>query len=189
VHSREPDVPLGVEHIGPRFSQLGGSAAAHGMRSRHHPQSAATKRGLQWMAKICRILVIEDHPGIRTVVGEALQQRGYDFLLLSSRENPRALLARERHDIAIIDVPLEADDGFELAQLAQQNSIPLILTTANDKYVPRVTASGHAYLLKPFMLDELLAKVDAVVRRFHLDCVRRRSAARRSRDGRTASFG
>jgi DNA-binding response OmpR family regulator len=141
------------------------------------------------MAKICRILVIEDHPGIRTVVGDALKRRGYDFLLLSSREDPRGLLARERRDIAIIDVPLEADEGFELAELARQSGIPVILTTSNDRYIRQVTASGHAYLLKPFRLDELLAKVDAVVRSFHLDCVRRKSGRRRAHDGGAASFG
>lgn len=127
---------------------------------------------------ICRILVIEDHPGIRAVLAEALAQRGYDFLLLSSRDRPSEGMRRERSDVAIIDVPLAAADAFALAALARDCDMPVILTVADTTLLAKVEASGHLYLAKPFKLAPLLRLVDTAVRAHRLDCVRRRAVKR-----------
>lgn len=137
------------------------------------------------MSKICKILVVEDHEGIREVLGNALNHKGYDFTLLSSADDIATAIEISDHDIAIIDVPLAREDAFSLAKRAIEAGIGVILMTGHQRYFSAVKESGHPHILKPFQLEQLLPLVQRVIKDLEIQCVRRRAprtpAARRQR--------
>ncbi len=127
------------------------------------------------MTRICRVLVVEDHAGIREVLGGALDRNGYVFTLLGSGERVRQAIADERHDIAIIDVPLMHDDAFALAALAADRGVGVILTTGHRERFAALEQSGHPCIFKPFQIEPLLRLVDRVLHELEIRCVRRKS--------------
>ncbi len=134
--------------------------------------------------KICKVLVVEDHEGIRAVLGDALKTEGYDFTLVDSAGDVRGALDSGDHDVVVIDLPLAEGDAFALAEAAQANGIGVILTTGDQWLFPGVESSGHRHIRKPFMLEELLPLINAVLRDLEMRCVRRRTreaAPRRAR--------
>jgi len=134
--------------------------------------------------KICKVLVVEDHEGIRAVLGDALKTEGYDFTLVDSAGDVRGALDSGDHDVVVIDLPLAEGDAFALAEAAQANGVGVILTTGDQRLFPGVESSGHRHIRKPFMLEELLPLINAVLRDLEMRCVRRRpreAAPRRAR--------
>jgi DNA-binding response OmpR family regulator len=137
-----------------------------------------------WMAKICKVLVVEDHDGIRAVLGDALKTEGYDFTLIDSRGDVGGALDQGGHDVVVIDLPLARGDAFMLAEAARADGIGVVLTTGDQRLLGDVERSGHRHIRKPFMLDGLLALITAVLREREIRCVRRRdreAAPRRAR--------
>lgn len=130
------------------------------------------------MTRICRVLVVEDHEGIREVLGEALDRKGYIFTLRSSGERVRQAIAEEHHDIALLDVPLEHDDAFALAALADERGMGVILMTAHHEHFAALERSGHHRIFKPFQIEPLLRLIDDVLRELEIRCVRRKSRRR-----------
>jgi two-component system OmpR family response regulator len=116
------------------------------------------------MTRICKILVVEDNDGIRDFLRALFDDEGYHIALVAGGEQMRAALAKDRFDVALIDVTLPgADDGFALAKLARATGCGVILVTGNAHYFDAVKASGHRYLLKPFRVERLLALVGEVI--------------------------
>jgi len=108
--------------------------------------------------------VVEDNDGIRDFLHALLDDEGYHIVIVASGEQMRAALAKDRFDVALIDVTLSgADDGFALAKLAGATGCGVILVTGNARYFDAVKASGHRYLLKPFRVDRLLALVGELI--------------------------
>jgi len=108
--------------------------------------------------------VVEDNDGIRDFLHALLDDEGYHIVIVASGEQMRAALAKDRFDVALIDVTLPgADDGFALAKLAGATGCGVILVTGNARYFDAVKASGHRYLLKPFRVDRLLALVGELI--------------------------
>lgn len=138
------------------------------------------------MAKICKVLVVEDHEGIRHVLGDALKTEGYDFTLIDSAGDVQDALDNGGHDVVVLDLPLDRGDPFAMAAAAQANGIGVILTSADQRLFPRIEDSGHCHIRKPFMLDQLLPLISRVLRELEIRCVRRRAsepAPRRARRG------
>src|SRR5260370_15891391 len=118
----------------------------------------------QSITRICKILVVEDNDGLRDFFSALLDDEGYHSVIVGGGEQMRAALAKDRFDVALIDVTLPgADDGFALAKLAGATGCGVILVTGNARYFDAVKASGHRYLLKPFPVDPLLALVREVI--------------------------
>jgi two-component system OmpR family response regulator len=120
--------------------------------------------------------VAEAHDGVRGVVGDALTAAGYDVRLVSNGREMRDTLAAAPCDVVVIDVAMQADDGFELAKEAAKCGASVILTTADHDRFKEVEASGHRYMLKPFMLPELLKLLEQTAR--ELRCSRRKAPRR-----------
>jgi DNA-binding response OmpR family regulator len=117
-----------------------------------------------------RLLLVEDDESIAAGIVEAFHRRGDAVDVLRAAEPATAALAATAYDLALIDVGLPAMDGFELVRRLRQRAIavPVLILTARDAVEDRVrglNTGADDYLLKPFALDELIARSQALVRR------------------------
>ncbi len=117
---------------------------------------------------IGRVVVIEDEQPVRDAVLAALRAERFIATGFEDLPRPADVLALAP-DLAILDVLLPSGNGFELASsLRQQRELPIIFVTARDAVADRVAGlelGADDYLVKPFALEELLARVRAVLRR------------------------
>jgi two-component system response regulator MprA len=120
-----------------------------------------------------RILIIEDDEGIVRVLRRALSYEGYTVDTALDGETGLHM-ARDHHpDLVILDLMLPGMDGIEVCQrLRSGGSTPILMLTAKDAVQDRVQgldAGADDYMTKPFELDELLARLRALLRRTQLD--------------------
>jgi two-component system response regulator MprA len=121
-----------------------------------------------------RILLVEDDPELQTVLCRALREEGYRA---EAAANGAALLERiERTapDALVIDIGLPDADGRDLCQALRARGVaaPVLFLTARDALVDRLSgfdAGGDDYLTKPFAFAELLARLQALLRRVGAD--------------------
>jgi two-component system phosphate regulon response regulator OmpR len=119
---------------------------------------------------LAKILVVDDDPALRQLLADYLNRHGYDTLLAPDASDLPARIQRYSPDLIVLDRMLPDGDGAQACrQLRQQGEdIPVILLTARDETVDRVIgleAGADDYLGKPFDPRELLARVEAVLRR------------------------
>lgn len=127
------------------------------------------------MPRICKILVVEGHDGVRALLGDALHDQGYRFTLVGSGAEMRRALDDDDYDVVIVDIAMRGgEDGFRLADEAAEQGCGVILTTGDRRDFERVERSGHKHLFKPFMIDSLLRLVDEALRDVQARCARRR---------------
>jgi DNA-binding response OmpR family regulator len=117
-----------------------------------------------------RILVIEDQREIAEALRSMLERRKYAVELASDGDTGYDMLLRGTYDAAIIDVVLPGRDGFALTREARAEGIstPVLFLTARDAVEDRVRgldAGADDYLVKPFVEDELAARLRALLRR------------------------
>lgn len=116
-----------------------------------------------------RVLVVEDAEPIRTAVGIALTEAGYGVRTRPDGDGLERELAEYRPDLVLLDVMLPGRDGFELLTVARETSnAGVILLTARDAVDDRLQglrSGADDYVVKPFVLAELIARVEAVLRR------------------------
>lgn len=119
-----------------------------------------------------RVLVIEDHGSLARAVATAMREAGYATDVAGDGEEALALLAAAPYDVAILDLMLPKRDGFSVLRSLRASGAAtavLVLTakTAVQDRVVGLDAGADDYLTKPFALDELLARVRALMRRRH----------------------
>ena len=117
-----------------------------------------------------RILVVEDEDAIRDLVATALRFTGFPVSTVASGRAAIAEIRNERFDLLILDVNLPDIDGFEITRKirADGNNVAVIFLTARDDLgdlKTGFTAGGDDYLTKPFSLEELMLRIDAILRR------------------------
>jgi len=120
--------------------------------------------------QIPRVLVIDDEPNIRELVQVALKFHGCAVTLGATGQDALTLAAREKPDLVVLDVMLPDIDGFEICRRlrAGGSELPVVFLTARDATDDRVrglTIGGDDYLTKPFSVEEMVARVKAVLRR------------------------
>jgi len=116
-----------------------------------------------------RVLLVEDESAIRGAVATALSQAGYLACAEPDGTRLRTLAETFRPDLAILDIMVPGPDGLTLARvLRDRSNLPILFLTARDGLDDRLAgfaAGGDDYLVKPFALTELLARVHALLRR------------------------
>jgi DNA-binding response OmpR family regulator len=116
-----------------------------------------------------KLLVVDDDPELRPLVGFALRQAGYLVVEAPSGEEALELLARELPDLMILDVNLPGIDGFEVLRRARaQRALPILMLTVRgeeEDLVRGLDLGADDYLTKPFSPRTLLARVRALLRR------------------------
>ena len=117
-----------------------------------------------------RILVVEDDPMVADGVKLGLERAGFAVDALPSAEKAEAALRDESFDLAIVDLGLPGADGMELVRRLRRRgaALPLLILTARDTLEDRVTGlelGADDFMVKPFQLPELVARVRALIRR------------------------
>jgi two-component system, OmpR family, alkaline phosphatase synthesis response regulator PhoP len=117
-----------------------------------------------------RILVVEDEPRIANLVCDNLEDEGYRVALATDGLAALRAARQGGYELILLDVMLPEIDGFEVCRRLRSEGVntPILFVTARDLPPDRVEglmAGGDDYLIKPFHLDELLARVHALLRR------------------------
>ncbi|HME48908.1 response regulator transcription factor [Mycobacterium sp.] len=116
-----------------------------------------------------RVLVIEDADAIRAAVESGLQGAGHDVVARPDGRELERVLAQFRPDVVILDVMLPGRDGFALLDVVRSRSdAGVVMLTARDGIDDRLrglTTGADDYVTKPFVLAELLARVNTLLRR------------------------
>ena len=117
-----------------------------------------------------RILVVDDEPAVRASLARVLDQAGYDVSLASDGRDALHQVALNPPDALVLDVVMPGLDGIEVTRALRsgRDRTPVLLLTARAEVSDRVRgldAGADDYLTKPFALDELLARLRALLRR------------------------
>jgi two-component system, OmpR family, response regulator MprA len=117
-----------------------------------------------------RILVVDDEPAVRDAVRRALSFEGYDVQIAAEGTEALDLLATEQVDAVVLDILMPDVSGLDVCRRlrAAGDTTPVLLLTARGQVADRVAgldAGADDYLAKPFALQELLARLRALLRR------------------------
>ncbi|MBK8103923.1 MAG: response regulator transcription factor [Cellvibrionales bacterium] len=119
-----------------------------------------------------RILLVEDNRDILANLTDYLELKGYTVDCAQDGMTGMHLAVTESYDLAVLDVMMPGIDGFTLCQRLREarNNLPVIMLTARDTLDDRLqgfSSGADDYLVKPFELSELVARIEAVLRRTH----------------------
>ena len=122
------------------------------------------------MSTATRVLVVDDERSVREGLRRALQLEGYEVELARDGEEALATERSRPADVIVLDILMPRLDGLETCRLlrAEGSSTPILMLTARVEVADRVDgldAGADDYLVKPFALDELLARLRALLRR------------------------
>ena len=120
--------------------------------------------------KVIKILIIEDEFLIANLIKDSLTSQGYTCKCLLDGEAAANELETATYDLVLLDVMLPKIDGFELITYINQYQIPVIYITAKADVKDRVKGlrlGAEDYIVKPFDVAELIARVEVVLRRYN----------------------
>jgi DNA-binding response OmpR family regulator len=116
------------------------------------------------------ILIVEDHSATRRFLADNLAADGYEPVVAQSVADGRRRIAAEPPDVAILDLGLPDGDGLKLLKdvRSRGNAVPILVLTARDAVEHRVAGldtGADDYLIKPFAMSEVVARIKALLRR------------------------
>jgi two-component system, OmpR family, response regulator len=116
------------------------------------------------------LLIVDDEENLRSMLAAALQHHGFTVTTAEDGRRALDLIADERPQLVLLDVMMPGLDGFEVCRRirADGDRTPVLFLTARDSTEDKVrglTLGGDDYLQKPFSLDELVARCEAILRR------------------------
>src|SRR5690349_24637721 len=117
-----------------------------------------------------RLLVVDDEPNIRELLSASLRYAGFEVATAADGQQALAMAESFRPDLLVLDVMMPGLDGFGVVRRMRQSGkhTPVLFLTARDAAEDKVsglTLGGDDYVTKPFSLDEVLARIRAVLRR------------------------
>lgn len=117
-----------------------------------------------------RILLIEDEPGLRMTLGDRLASEGYEVESAADGDSGEAAAIARPFDLVILDIMLPRRNGFDLCRDLRKAGMdwPLLMLTARDQTADKVRGlktGADDYVTKPFEMSELLARIEALLRR------------------------
>ncbi|KAB7727290.1 response regulator [Rudanella paleaurantiibacter] len=120
------------------------------------------------------VLLVEDEPALAMIVKDSLEVRGFTVRYAADGEAGLTLFWQECPDIVVADVMMPNLDGFSMAEQMRQTDpdVPLLFLTARSQTADVVRGfelGGNDYLKKPFSLDELIVRINALLRRSERD--------------------
>ena len=119
-----------------------------------------------------KILLCEDDENLGMLLREYLQAKGYNVTLAPDGEAGYQLFTNDKFDLCILDVMMPKKDGFTLAQDIRKtnNNIPIVFLTAKtlkDDVLEGFRIGADDYINKPFSMEELLLRIEAIMRRLN----------------------
>lgn len=116
------------------------------------------------------LLLVDDEEHLRSMLDAALRHHGFDVHAVASGREALEVAAATAPDLIVLDVMMPDLDGFEVCRRMRSDGIkaPVVFLTAKDDTEDKVrglTLGGDDYLIKPFSLEELVARINAVLRR------------------------
>jgi two-component system OmpR family response regulator len=112
-----------------------------------------------------QLLLVDDEDNLRSMLQAALQHHGYEVHPAAGGREAMAAVPEVRPDLIVLDVMLPDLDGFEVCRRVRTPVLFLTARDSTDDKVRGLTLGGDDYLAKPFSLEELVARIDAVLRR------------------------
>ena len=117
-----------------------------------------------------RILLVEDDPNLGNLLSEYLEAKGFIVKLLTDGEKGLAEFKRSNFDFLILDVMMPKKDGFTLAKEIRELNVkvPILFLTAKsmkEDTIEGFKSGGDDYMTKPFSMEELLMRIEAIMRR------------------------
>jgi two-component system OmpR family response regulator len=119
-----------------------------------------------------RLLVVDDEPNIRELLATSLRFAGFEVYAAADGGSALRLAREVEPDLVVLDVMLPDMDGFTVTRRLREKGqhVPVLFLTARDDTADKVqglTVGGDDYVTKPFSLEEVVARVRAVLRRIH----------------------
>lgn len=117
-----------------------------------------------------RLLVVDDEPNIRELLAASLRFAGFDVEVAADGQQAVRMALESSPDLVVLDVMLPDLDGFTVTRRLREQGkhIPVVFLTARDDTSDKIaglTVGGDDYVTKPFSLDEVIARIRAVLRR------------------------
>jgi two-component system, OmpR family, response regulator len=117
-----------------------------------------------------KLLLVDDEDNLRSMLEAALRHLGFDVHSAANGRDALAAIPELRPDMVVLDVMMPDLDGFEVCRRlrTEGSKMPVLFLTAKDSTEDKVrglTLGGDDYLVKPFSLEELVARINAVLRR------------------------
>jgi two-component system OmpR family response regulator len=117
-----------------------------------------------------RLLVVDDEPNIRELLSASLRYAGFDVATAADGQQALTAARRDRPDLLVLDVMMPGVDGFEVVRRLRAEGVhcPVLFLTARDATEDKVTGltlGGDDYVTKPFSLEEVVARIRAILRR------------------------
>jgi len=116
-----------------------------------------------------KVLIVEDEQAIANLIKVSLSDEGYNCTCAFDGKQGADLIESENYDLILLDIMLPEIDGYELLEYVKPLGTPVIFITAKGTVNERIKGlrlGADDYLVKPFQIGELLARVEAVMRRY-----------------------